>query len=202
MILDYQRYISKYDNISESGNIVELLSNTYSELLKKQSINFEKDYLLEDDSLISNYALVYHEVNDFPVLVHSESIISDFLSTIQICIVENGKLKLLKNHNLSDFLHHTKKQIKDRPSLFESSRLPDSIDKRLPDQLAGKQNFFGQINCGCGYRSDGMVCNDLECYSDYAWIEDGLCCIYFGRSASGLSFVNLFPFRIDKEMKN
>ncbi len=197
MILNYQRNISKHANISETGNIIELSSNNYSELLEKQSINFKKSYLLEEDSLISTHALAYREAEDFPERFHSKNVIHNFLYTVQICKFENNKLKLFKKHNLPDFLHLFKKQIEDLSTLFESSKLPSTIDDRVPNQLIGKQNFLGQINYGCGFSFDGIICTDIECHSDYAWIQDGICLIYFGGSLEP-SFFNLLPFKIEK----
>ena len=193
-------YIGPNDDISQNGNIFELEGSKYTSLLKYGSVDFKRSDLQEKDSLISRYALVYKRDDNDEVLFPDEftdpKVIKEFLATTLLCTNESGVLKLLHNINLLDLLPALKSKMKKLPTLSEHLQSPPNIDKRLPEYLSDERNFMGRICCGCGFSDGELTCHDLECYSDYAWIADGICYIYFGGSMSGISFVNLFPFKL------
>lgn len=198
MILNYKRYIAPHDNVSEIGNLIELENNQYVSLLKDGSVEFKRSDLLEEDSLVSNYALVYKEEDTFPYDFMDQNIIKEFLSTMFLCQYELNKLVLINESNLLDLLPLIRNKKKNIPTLSKSLKSLSTIDKRLPEYLSNKHNFMGQVCCGCGFSDETLTCHDIQCYSDYVWIVNGICHAYFGGDISA-SFVNLFPFTIRKE---
>ncbi|MDP4197642.1 MAG: hypothetical protein Q8940_21530 [Bacteroidota bacterium] len=181
--------------LPETGNILDLENEQFNQLLSSGDI-YLKDY---EYHLFTDLTVVYPDELRFPYNLDDEVAFKNFLSKMYICEYDanSKRLDLLRRESIFDYLPKLKDSVKSIPLLSEDITKDGHIDKRLPSELSYiKDNYLGRLNCGCGYTSDDFSCYELECYSDYAWIENKICYLYFGGNMCGISFLDLFPFSL------
>ena len=166
-------------------------------MLKNKFVNFNRNELLDKDARAGKYALVSNSIIDFPLdFDRNNETIKIFIRQLIFCSVntqEAGLLRLSIEAKFMDYLLKTKNKINEYMYAQNEFRL---ADKRTVNFLRNKYDYLGQINTGCGYRfGDGSICGEFYCYSDYVWVQEGLCNVYFGGSLGGITFFYLFPFR-------
>lgn len=195
MIFRYRKYFNIDKNSPETGIILDLEDDKFNQLLSSGYIYLKN----EEEIFQSNLTAVFPEELDFPDDLNNEIEVKNFISNIYICTYESNskKLALLQNESIFNYLPKIKDNVKSIPLLSEVITQSEHFDKRLPNELSGiKDNYLGRTNSGCGYSSDGLTCYDIDCYADYAWIENKICYLYFGGDLSGINFIDLFPFSL------
>lgn len=68
------------------------------------------------------------------------------------------------------------------------------FDFRLKDFVLNKNDYLGVVNIGCGFYKNGIKFSDFECYTDFVFVKNSICYVYFG--GSELDFIKFFPFKI------
>jgi hypothetical protein len=196
MRFHYRDYCIIDGPLPETGNILELEDDKFNQLLSSGYI-----YLKDDEYyLFTDLTVVYPEGLRFPYNLDDEVAFKNFLSKIYICQYDTNskRLDLFQRENIFDYLPKLLDNVNSIPLFSEVFTKHIEFDKRLPSELSCiKDNYLGRLNCGCGYTSDDFSCYELECYSDYAWIENKICYLYFGGNMVGIDFLYLFPFSLE-----
>lgn len=113
--------------------------------------------------------------------------------------IASGRLTLAAKDSLFDLLPKvcTEPVIESLPLIDsytpESKKSPE-LNKATIERLKNMTNFLGR-SCTCDYSYGKTVCGDPMCYSEFAWIQNGVVLLYMSGGGGIIRALWLLPFR-------